>query len=260
MLDHNAASSERDHYYPSQVPSASAPPAQQHRGFGIPSAATQQHCTSLTPFLLLLPTTHLEKWGIYALEHSCCHGIMHEGSMKHSPNKDISASHGRPFHTRGSGEGDATEPKTSRGDPAAGEAERAQSCILPVPQSKPVMEPFKEPRRKILPAQHDAVPLMGAESSAPAQIHLEAKNRRTPPPSSVCHLRSECDGFREGRPIYRSWWGRCEGASQCVSVPQPLGSLGPLLMPTARFCPLPGVAPWDGQQRGPGPGHRAHSL
>lgn len=107
--------------------------------------------------------------------------------MKHSPNKDISASHGSPFHTRGSGEGDATEPKTSRGDPAVGEeAERSQSCILPVPQSKPVMEPFKEPRRKILPAQHDAVPLTGAESSAPAQIHSRAKNRHHPPLCPQC--------------------------------------------------------------------------
>ena len=103
MLDHNPASSERDHYYPPQVPSASAPRAQQHRGFGILSTAAQQHCTSHTPFLLLLPTTHLKKWGISALEHSYCHGIMQEVNMKHSPNKDISASHGNPFHTRGSG-------------------------------------------------------------------------------------------------------------------------------------------------------------
>lgn len=52
-----------------------------------------------------------------------------------------------------------------------------------------------------------------------------------------------------------------EGGSQRISVPQPLGYLGPLPMLPARFCLLPGVARWDGRQRrGPGPGHRAPSL
>lgn len=65
-------------------------------------------------------------WGIYALEHSCCHSIVHDGSMKHSPNEDISASHGSllPYLWL-LGREDATEPKTSRGDPAVGkEAEK----------------------------------------------------------------------------------------------------------------------------------------
>lgn len=167
-------------------------------------------------------------------------------ALKHSPSKDISASHSSPFHTPGSGEGDATRAQKQQ------KKQRSQSCILPVPQPKVVMGPFKEPCKKILPAQHDAVPLMGAESSAPAQTHSGAKNRHFPthtPPSPGCHLRSWCDGFREGRSIYRSWWGRYEGASQCLSVSQPLGALGPLLVPTACFWPLPGVAPWAGQQR-----------
>lgn len=90
-------------------------------------------------------------------------------------------------------------PKPAGGDPAAGgEAESPQSRILPVPQPQPVAEPFKEPRWNLLPAQHDAVPLTGAESWASAQLHSPAKN------SPECHLSPECDGFGEGRPIFRS--------------------------------------------------------
>lgn len=73
------------------------------------------------------------------------------------------------------GGGDATEPRASRGDPAAGrEAERPQHSILPVPQPQVVTEPSREQRRKIPPAQHDAVPLTGAESFSPAPF--TAKN------------------------------------------------------------------------------------
>ena len=80
-------------------------------GLGFPP---QQHHAPCTPFLLLLPTSRFKKWGIYALEHSCCHGVMREGSMEHHPNKDRAASGSSPFRSRGSGEGDATEPRPGK--------------------------------------------------------------------------------------------------------------------------------------------------
>lgn len=112
------------------------------------------------------------------------------------PTQDFS----KPFLTPGFWGGSCSRAQSQQGgDPAAGgEAESPQSRILPVPQPQLVAEPFKEPGWNILPAQHDAVPLTGAESWAAAQLHSPAKN------SPGCHLSLECDGFGEGRPIFRS--------------------------------------------------------
>lgn len=70
--------------------------------------------------------------------------------------------------------------------------------ILPVPQPQAGTEPFEEPRRRALPAQHDAEPSAGAGSPAPAQIHSGAKNRPPLPPR--CHLRSRCRGPERAGP------------------------------------------------------------
>lgn len=153
-----------------------------HSSAGRLGLSPQQHRTSHPPLLPLLPTTRFEKREIYALEHSCCHSVRQEGSMKHSPNKSkATAASSVP---RALGRKVQQSPKLAGGVQRWEKQQRGH--ILPVPQAKLVMEPFKEPRRKILPAQHDAVPLTGAESSAPAQTHSGAKNRQQqqhhPPP------------------------------------------------------------------------------